>query len=990
MQPFQPAPVPSLKVFGGALFGHLRRNLPTTIAFAVAGAAMSWAINVYWIAKRYQGTNVPSGSPVTSGGNMVWGMAFWIVASTLLFSSIAHWRTVGTERFLTDVRDFPSTVVGMFRSDGPLVWSHAMWGFSTSLVLTQVLSPSLRGLFGVTVLLTVPSVLGRIALGYSTRVWSAVVAQFRPGRAVAPIPLVTPAVVGFGAAIAMLFGFIADDTTVELVIALAVALGALAIQRHVGGSRPGQPTMFVIIWVALVALGALGGARAASADDGGYSECGSSWSDWWGCDGAGEVRSDSMAGALVGAVGAAVGSGMGPAMAEVARGGSTGGPFGGEPFGGEAGEDPDDPTESQPAPVVDELGNTIEPDDDGLFGWTVGDGTEMLTREEVLERIADAREANASRDGRIEAIVAEQTDDQAAQDRFGDLREGGLADDAAAAADLAAHLDHEAAQDRTRQRVADMLQERAETGGWDAIADRLEQGDSLSREDLQAIRESLDRLTAEQGAVDPATTGTYAGDVWDEFASDAADGQEALAQVAEHIYGPAAGWVVRNPATTARVGLGVATGGFSEGVIAPWEMMEAMERAADAAAAQGRDITYTEAMLAAAWHVGPGMLIGHAAEMGISAAGPTISRWGGEALESMERSVDDWFDGIRTSVDDGVDVTVREGSEIYTESVARQQARLPTRSVRGSAELAEDHGLLWNPTEAADGVRSMDGGTIVPQTRMAEDYGMSEDGYRQLRGAAQRHDVAIEVRSRSGGALDRVTGSAVPKPPEIKIKSGGEVDQYIGMSPSEIDLVPWKPDGDWIKPSPDVPPPHWPADQPWDEAAFNRVNSRYEQRIQEFADNKDTVGQLFADGRARHNPETGNLEWNVTGGRRTDPTDFRPVAGDHDLWNIEVHVPDSVKASEVERYVAEVRADVLNDLSGPPLGVQHPAHVQWRVPPTRQAQVINARILNSHAPPVPGGSGDALLRIDKDVPAHISYYQGGHIDLDDLAAQFPD
>ncbi len=992
MQPFQSAPIPTFRDFGGAMWSHLRRNLPTTIAFAAAGAVMSWAINVYWIAKRYQGTNVPGGAPVTSGGNMLWGMAFWIVASTVLFSGIAHWRAVGTERFLTDIRDLPSTVVGMFRSDGPMVWSHAMWGFATSLALTQVLSPSLRGLFGVTVLLTIPSVLGRIALGYSTRVWTAVVAQFRPGRAVAPIPLVTPAVVGFGAALAMLFGFLADDTTVELIIALAVALGALAVQRSTGGQRPGHPTMFVLLWVAMVALGALGGAKAASADDGGYSECGSSWSDWWGCKGASDVRSDSAVGALVGAVGGAIGSGMGPAMAEVARGGTGAGSFDGESFGGDA--DNGDQTDAVPTqPVVDEFGNTIEADDDGLFGWTTPDGTEMLTREEILERIADAREANASRDVRHEAIVAEQTDDQAAQDRFDDLREHGLADDAAAAADLAAHLDHEAAQDRTRQQVADMLQERAETGGWGAIAERLEQGDSLSREDLQAIRDGLDRLTAEQGSVDPATTGTYAGDLWDEFASDAADGQEALASVVDHVYGPAAGWVVRNPSTAARVGLGVATGGFSEGVIAPWEMTEAMERAAEAAHAEGRDLTYGEAVMAAAWHVGPGMLLGHAAEMGISAAGPTISRWGGEALESMERSVDDWFDGIRTSVDDGAEITVREGSEVYAESVARQQARVPTRSVRGSAELAEDHGLRWNPDEAVDGVRSMEPGTIVPQSRMADDYGMSADGYRQLRGAAQRHDVAIEVRSRSGGALERVNSGSVPKPPDIKIKSGGEVDSYIGMNPTEIDHVPWKPDGDWVKPSPDVPPPHWPSDQTWDEAAFNRVNSRYEQRMQEFVDNKDKVGQLFADGRARHNPDTGNLEWNVTGGRRLDPTDFKPIAGDHDLFTIEVRVPASVRdmgPAEVERYVESVRQEVLHDLSGPPFGVQHGAHLQWEVPATRQAQQINAIILNSHAPPVPGGSGDALLRIDKDMPAQIVYYQGGRINLDDLAEQFPD
>jgi hypothetical protein len=637
--------------------------------------------------------------------------------------------------------------------------------------------------------------------------------------------------------------------------------------------------------------------------------------------------------------------------------------------------------------VIDEFGAVLQPDEDGLFVWETADGSERVSRGEILERIGEARAADAARAARHEAIVAEQIDAGAAEQRQADLRQQSLDDDQQAAAELAEDLADEAARDRTRQRVADVLQERADTGGWDAIAERLEQGDSLTREELQTIRDGLDRLTAEQGAFDPATSGSYAEDLWNEFASDAATAQEQLARVVDQAYGPGAGWVVRNPTTTARIGLGVATGGFSEGVIAPHEMMQAMEAAAAEAHAQGRDLTYGEAVMAAVWQAGPGMLIGKAGELGIAAAGPAVARWGGEALESLGRSVDEFFESAGRSVDEAGEIVVRDGSDVYARSVAEQSRRASTRSVRNSAELADDLGLRWTPDGAAGGVRSSEAGTVVPQSRMSEDYGMSESGYRQLRGAVQRNDVSIQVRSRSAGALERIEAGAVPKPAPIKIKTGGELDQYIGMSPAQRDLVPWKPDGDWIAPVRDTPPPNWPPGRPWDDDAYDAVMGRYRQRSQEFIDNREAVQELFSGGQARHNPDTGNLEWNTTGGTRTDPGDFRPVAGDHDIFDIEVNVPTEVLdmgPEEVERYVRQVQGDVLNDLSGPPLGVQHGAHMQWTVPSTRQAQTINGRILDSHRPPVAGADGDALLRVSKDMPAHIAYYQGTSLTLDEV------
>ncbi len=325
MQPLQPVVAPTFGQFWASLVDHLRKNLPTTVLFAVVGAVVSWTVNVYWIAKRYQGTNVPNGAPVTTGGNMMWGLAFWILASTLVFSLFGHWRSVGTEQFFLDVKGFPQTVTGIFRQDGSLVWSHLLWGFAGSLVLTQVLSPSLRGMFGMTVMLTIPSVLGRVVLGYVSRVWSATAARINPARGIKAVPLVAPAVAGFGASAAMMLGFLIDDTTVELVLALAAAAGAFIIHQQGRGGGPDTRTLMALLWVVVVVLGAFGGAQAAVADDGGYAECGYSWSDWWACDGSDDVRTDALAGALAGGLGGGLGSGLGPAIASAARGGGGGG-----------------------------------------------------------------------------------------------------------------------------------------------------------------------------------------------------------------------------------------------------------------------------------------------------------------------------------------------------------------------------------------------------------------------------------------------------------------------------------------------------------------------------------------------------------------------------------------------------------------------------------------------------------------------------------------
>ena len=93
-------------------------------------------------------------------------------------------------------------------------------------------------------------------------------------------------------------------------------------------------------------------------------------------------------------------------------------------------------TAAPPATVIDEHGNPIQAGSDDLFAWDTPDGTEMLDRATIEERIAAAREANAARDSRHEGIVAEHESDAAAAERFDDLGELSIAENDALMADI--------------------------------------------------------------------------------------------------------------------------------------------------------------------------------------------------------------------------------------------------------------------------------------------------------------------------------------------------------------------------------------------------------------------------------------------------------------------------------------------------------------------------------------------------------------------------
>lgn len=152
----------------------MRSNLPTTIIVTLIGAAFGYVANVWLMAVKYEGSDVPAGSAATGQSNLISGGLFWGIASTVIFGIGGYWKSVGTQRFFQDIRGLPAAIGSIFRQDGNAARVHLLWGAAASLVASQVISPATGAMMAVGLLATVPSLLGRFISTFVFRIWSTV------------------------------------------------------------------------------------------------------------------------------------------------------------------------------------------------------------------------------------------------------------------------------------------------------------------------------------------------------------------------------------------------------------------------------------------------------------------------------------------------------------------------------------------------------------------------------------------------------------------------------------------------------------------------------------------------------------------------------------------------------------------------------------------------------------------------------------------------
>ena len=171
-----------------------------------------------------------------------------------------------------------------------------------------------------------------------------------------------------------------------------------------------------------------------------------------------------------------------------------------------------------------------------------------------------------------------------------------------------------------------------------------------------------------------------------------------------------------------------------------------MERAAAQAHAEGRDLTYGEAIAAGMWQAGPGMLIGKVGQMGIDRFGRVDrrdSRGSARSRQPPGRATSSSA-GARTGAREGLETGMREGAESAAARAATRIADAPRLSPQELSELR---------TQVADAVRSGDDEAL---RAIYQNGGMSRLGQLEAAGAMDRQTANALVDFH-----DRVTGNAI-------------------------------------------------------------------------------------------------------------------------------------------------------------------------------------------------------------------------------------
>ncbi len=213
------------------------------------------------------------------------------------------------------------------------------------------------------------------------------------------------------------------------------------------------------------------------------------------------------------------------------------------------------------AVVVDEHGNQLIPNADDRYEWDTPDGTEMLDRATIEERIAAAREANAARDSRHAGIVAEHESDAAAAERFDDLGTRSIAENDALMADIREgwdRVDELGARMEARERALGALEaaeaeQRLETlrDTWGQIFSETAQASWNDATEIPGIMVDATRVVV-QAAADPEN--------WRVLGEGTAETiYDVAGMLAGNTFGDAQESIQQGAATAGRVGVALGT-----------------------------------------------------------------------------------------------------------------------------------------------------------------------------------------------------------------------------------------------------------------------------------------------------------------------------------------------------------------------------------------------------------------------------------------------
>lgn len=570
-----------------------------------------------------------------------------------------------------------------------------------------------------------------------------------------------------------------------------------------------------------------------------------------------------------------------------------------EVFGEAMGAPPIDPA-ALGLPAVDAWGEPVIVQNGEYAGGEIGqiwwDG-DWIDPDDARDKLREGYEAVAARDAQRETFWAESL---AVSDAW--LRAQTAANEAEAAAERAAIERHEDAWEQL-ERVGDI----ALGHDFGDIFERTQEG-----------------VFDEDGLLDVERVEELARATRNRIGRDIAAPDDELAQ----------GWVedfVTNTAhdvahsTAIRLGTGVLTGGSSEIFYQSLSAAERMQAAVNRAVDSGQEYTTTDAL-----RTGMRVLVEENLPINtIRVMQDPNATWGDVALAgvidiataagSVEtvRNVAGSLHGARTGAS-LVDIATHRAPGLFDDVLRRsgegdQLWRDPmdvdwqTGGPRAGLDLDGLHTRGATPDgRSASGLARPPQPELNPpggvQTRLPEEWGMRRPDAIHMRQVAEEELVQFTVRPATARAPELLDADlAVPKPPEIKVKTVNEIDiEYLGR-PAHTDGMA----AHFDPPMPGSPPGVKPPDM--DDDLWGQVMDRYRQRKVEYGDNIRSVRDL--DG------------WTVDADGVLRNPEGKAATGDYDLFEITNFDGTPVSKAVRDRVVAR--------LMGGPANAQHGAHLDW-------------------------------------------------------------
>ncbi|NOY66176.1 MAG: hypothetical protein GXP13_02050 [Gammaproteobacteria bacterium] len=204
----------------------------------------------------------------------------------------------------------------------------------------------------------------------------------------------------------------------------------------------------------------------------------------------------------------------------------------------------------------------------------------------------------------------------------------------------------------------------------------------------------------------------------------------------------------------------------------------------------------------------------------------------------------------------------RETIDEMRERLANQR-RGPVNTPEGAA--ARRDGIPDMATDPEGYVSELPSGALVDRN-LANGTGYTGAQIDDMARFAKDEDVIIGTRSTNVDSMRHIRdGKAVPKPLTIKSKTISEADTYLGVKTEDKGLVGYfKPKN----PDPDKVPEH----------LWNKVNERYDARLKDYVENRESVTKLVTEGSVVE--KNGKLHAVIH--KADGTTELKPFAGDID------------------------------------------------------------------------------------------------------------